>query len=197
MASSTFGRLRSRATSLWRSSRTRIRRLNRRFGQPVKQLASGLWHRAGLYSVVALVAIGLLGWYLFTNAFADRFTCRYLIVDQLGAEPLTCDGFDVLPSSAKSTLDRFGIDIDSRVPGLGSVVDGPLEFLRKLSLGAALAGLVVISAFATYVMANVQKFVRLVRLDPQQWARSMETLRTFATILLVLMVVFWLFARSS
>lgn len=197
MASSTFGRLRSRVKALWRSSRTRIRRLDRRVVRPLRRQVVKLWHRAGLFSAVALVVVVLLGWYLFANAFSDRFTCRYVIVDQLGAEPLTCDGFDVLPSSAKSTLDDFGISVDSRVPGLGSIVDGPLELLRKLGLGAALAGLVAVSALATYVVANAQKIIRLVKLDRQQWARSIETLRTFATILLVLMVAFWWLATSS
>lgn len=164
---------------------------------PAKRLAARLWRRAGLYSALALVAIALLGWHLFNTAFSDRFTCRYVIVDQLGAEPLTCDGFDVLPSSVKSTLNRLDISVDSRVPGLGAIVDGPLELLRKLSLGAVLFGLVVISAGATYVISNIQKIVRLVKLDRQQWARSFETLRTFATILLALLVIFWWYATSS
>jgi hypothetical protein len=76
-------------------------------------------------------------------------------------------------------------------PGLAGLVNPPLEWLRGLTVWTILGFFVIASLVVTIVVKIVgPPIVRLVTFDPEEWKNLLGTLRTWAVILAVFLLLF-------
>ncbi|MEM8924057.1 MAG: hypothetical protein AAGD35_11195 [Actinomycetota bacterium] len=140
-------------------------------------------------NAVLAVLIAAAFWYLFTNAWKQAFTCDGLLVQRYDEVPSgVCEGV-----GAGGVGEFFGISGDV-VPGLGDLIDTPLNVVRQVSLAVVLLVLVVVSFLITFILGNLRKVARLLALDREQWAAALRGLRGFLVVLAVMTGAFFLVA---
>lgn len=139
-------------------------------------------------AVLALL-IAAAFWYLFANAWKEAFTCDGLLVQRYDEVPSgVCEGV-----GAGGVGEFFGISGDV-VPGLGDLIDAPLNLVRQISLAVVLLVMVVMSLLITFIVGNLRKVARLIALDRAQWAAAMRGLRSVLVVLAVMTGAFFLLA---
>ncbi|MDJ0757016.1 MAG: hypothetical protein QNJ45_26025 [Ardenticatenaceae bacterium] len=153
---------------------TQLRKFQRQVGAIVKPI----WQRTAVYNAVMIAAAALLFYWLLQQAFSAYFNCNYLIRDSLDMPGFVCSGRD------------FTV---VRIPGLNSVMNGPLEGIRRFILWAVLFFFIVISGYATWIIQNMRKVVKLIKLDRQEWKAVGSTMRVFISILVLLNAAFFVY----
>lgn len=124
--------------------------------------------------------VALLFAWLLSYAFSEYFSCKYFIQDSLGMPSFMCNGYHF----------KFaGVSVVN-IPGLSSVMDGPLEWIRQGILWIVLFFGIVISGFATYIINNMMKVTRLLTFNKEEWKALLSTMRVFITILFLFLISF-------
>ncbi len=143
--------------------------------------------QAHLVNAALVVAVGVAFWWAFAHAFADAFSCRSLIVDRYDVDGAVCEGAIGTGGRVGDVLDMVGVDADDTlVPGLESLIDGPLGVVRQVTIGVYLVLVLGVAAVATFVIRNLGRLIRLIRLDPEEWDRFASALRTYLLVVLAL-----------
>lgn len=142
------------------------------------------------FNAVAIVLIGFGFWYGYVNAYATTVNCDGLITDRYGVPGQVCDGATAGDGVVGRAIDLVGGDADTQiVPGLAGIIDGPLESARRIGVAAFLFTLVLVAFLATFIYANAARLYRLVRLDRDEWRRTLATTRVFVVIVAALMAL--------
>ena len=141
---------------------------------------SFVWRQTIVYNIILGVGVALLFAWLLSHAFSEYFSCRYLIQDSLGMPSFMCNGYD------------FTV---VKIPGLSSVMDRPLEWIRQGILWIVLFFGIVISGFATFIINNMIKVIRLLTFNKQEWNALLSTMRMFITILFLFLISFSLLIK--
>lgn len=139
---------------------------------PVARGLRFVWDRPVLFNLALAVLIIAVGRILLATAYADTFTCRYLLEEELGLGG-TCDFEPTLGIAS-----WFG-EVD---PTLARAIDPPLNGIRRAVIWLLFVGIVVVSAYLTFIVNNARKVVRLITFDRRQWGDLMAYLRLFLVI---------------
>lgn len=132
------------------------------------------------------------------SLWADQFTCDHLITGRVGAPSLFCNGFDPVPDIAGGTVDAvtglFGDDdgADTRVDGLETYVDGPLNGVRQAIVWGGLSLAVALSAAAVFIWNRMAAVAAFLRLDHVVWTRVADSATKFAFVFAGVTVAGWL-----
>lgn len=146
---------------------------------------SFVWRQTIVYNIILGVGVALLFAWLLSHAFSEYFSCRYLIQDSLNMPSFMCNGYHF----------KFaGVSVVN-IPGLSSVIDGPLEWIRQGILWIVLFFGIVISGYATFIINNIKKVTRLLAFDKQEWTALLSTMRMFFTILFLFLISFSLLIK--
>lgn len=143
----------------------------------IKALFQTIWQQTIIYNVVLFILSGILIYLIVNFMFSNYFNCRFLITESLGIPDFMCEGKD---------LKIFNI------PGLRSVMDPPLEWIRLSILWMILIFFVVISGVATYIINNLKWVIKLFTFDKKVWQELLLNLKIFITIFAFLCLVFLL-----
>ncbi len=136
---------------------------------------SFVWRQTIVYNIILGAGVALLFARLLSHAFSEYFSCRYLIQDALGMPSFMCNGQDF---------------VVVKIPGLSSIMDGPLEWIRQGILWIVLFFGIVISGFVTFIINNMMKVIRLLTFNKQEWNALLLTMRMFITILFLFLISF-------
>lgn len=159
-------------------NRRKIVRQLKIIGRHIGRGVRFIWRQTLVYNIVMLALAILLFSILLSQAFKAYFNCDYLIHESLDMPSFFCEGKD------------FTI-VD--IPGLDSVMDGPLEFIRRGIIWIVLLLFIAISGYLTFILNNLKKVVKLLTLDKREWQGLLSVLRIFVTIFVILNAVFFLF----
>ncbi|MGB1251234.1 MAG: hypothetical protein ACPG8W_11505 [Candidatus Promineifilaceae bacterium] len=141
---------------------------------------SFVWNQTIIYNIILGVGVFLLAQWLLSYAFVEYSNCKYLIQDSLSMPDFMCDGVNLLAVT---------------VPGLSLPMDGPLEWVRWGGVLAIIFFGIVISGYTTFILNNLKKVVRLVTFNSQEWRALLSTMRTFVTILFLLLLFFFIWIQ--
>ena len=139
-----------------------------------------VWQQPLVYIAVIGLGVILLFSSLMADTFSDVFRCKFLIQDSLNMPSFVCNG------------ERFrvaGVTVVD-IPGLSSVIDAPLEQIRRGILLAVVFFGVMMSGYATLIINNAKKIMRLLTFNKQEWTAVLTTLRLFITILFLFLLFF-------
>ena len=164
---------------------SKFQRQAKKVWQQVMKGVRFVWRQTIVYNLIFGAAAVLLFSWLLSQAFSEFFRCRYLIQDSLDMPSFMCNG------------ERFrvaGVTIVD-IPGLSSVMDTPLEWIRRGVLWVVLFFGIVISGYATFIINNTKKVVRLLSFNKQEWAALLATMRIFITILFLFLLLFFFLIR--
>lgn len=126
-----------------------------------------LWNRPLIVVGILLVAAIFLFNLILQQAFKPYTNCAYLIGNKLHMPSFFCEGYDVR---------AFGSSI-FKIPGLGGVMDPPLEFVRKLIAWSIVVFFAFLSAYLAYIINNVKSVIKLLTLNKEQWKSFLANLR--------------------
>lgn len=121
----------------------------------------------------------LISYWMFKNLWSDIFNCNYLITKKLGAPKEISEGIHI---------DFLGIHI----PGLGSLLNPVLEFIRKLSIVIILFFIGVLSFICNFIFTKFKLIIKLVTFDKEQWRRFLSGYRVFLLTFVCLCTMFLL-----
>jgi len=146
---------------------------------------SFVWRQTIVYNIILGVGVALLFAWLLSHAFSEYFSCRYLIQNSLNMPSFMCNGYHF----------KFaGVSVVN-IPGLSSVIDEPLEWIRQGILWIVLFFGIVISGYATFIIYNMKKVTRLLAFNKQEWEALFSTMRIFITILFLFLISFLLLIK--
>ena len=157
-------------------NRRKVIRELKKIGRYIWQGVRFIWRQTLVYNIILFAIAILLFSILLSQAFKAYFNCDYLIHDSLDMPSFFCEGKD------------FTI-VD--IPGLNSVMNGPLEFIRKGIIWVVLALFIAISGYLTFIINNIKKVVKLLTFDKREWQGLLSVLRIFITIFVILNVLFF------
>jgi hypothetical protein len=158
-------------------TRKKITRQVKKVGSSIWLGIRYVWRQTLVYNVI-FIALGILLFsILLAQAFKAYFNCDFLIHESLGVPSFFCEGrnFTVV-----------------NIPGLNSLMNGPLEFIRKGIVWVVLLSFIALSGYLTFIINNMKKVVRLVKFDKREWQGLLSSLRVFITIFIVLTGLFFL-----
>ena len=163
------------------AKRSKVKRSAKKIWGQVMKGVGFVWKRTIIYNIILGAGVILLFSWLLSQAFSEFFRCRYLIQDSLDMPSFMCNG------------ERFrvaGVTIVD-IPGLSSVMDTPLEWIRRGVLWVVLFFGIVISGYATFIINNTKKVARLLTFNKQEWKALLSTMRLFITILFLFLLLFF------
>jgi hypothetical protein len=135
-----------------------------------------IWKQTLVYNVI-FIALGILLFsILLSQAFKAYFNCDFLIHESLNVPSFFCSGKD------------FTV---VKIPGLNSLMNGPLEFIRKGIIWVVLFLFVALSGYLTFIIINMKKVIRLIKFDRREWKELLSTMRVFITIFVLLTGLFF------
>jgi hypothetical protein len=140
-----------------------------------------IWNRPLLVGGILLIAAIFLFNLIVQQTFKPYTNCAYLIGTKLSMPSFFCEGYDVR---------AFGASI-FKIPGLGGVMDPPLEFVRKLIAWSVLLFFAVLSTYLTYILNNLKTVVKLLTFNKEQWKSFMANLRIWLFIFVTLCLLFY------
>ena len=154
----------------------------------LKRLGNGIWSGVLFVWNRTLLVVGLLSaaaYFLFTPILAQAFkpfaTCDYLILNQLGVDPMFCNGHMVR---------MLGAPVFT-VPALRTVMDPSLEAARAVAAWGVVVSLAAISLMLTSLVNNFKAFLRILTFNKEEWGRLLASARTGLLIFVVLGLVFY------
>lgn len=159
-------------------NRRQVIRQLKSIGRHIDRGVRFIWQQPLVYNVVLLAVAILLFSILLSQAFKTHFNCNYLIHESLDVPSFFCEGKD------------FTI---VEIPGLNSVMNGPLEFIRRGMIWVVLLLFIAISGYLTFIINNLKKVAKLLTFDKREWQGLLSALRIFVTIFVILNAVFFIF----
>jgi hypothetical protein len=150
----------------------------RKVGRFIKRGAGFVWRQTAIYNVVILAIAIFLFSILLAQAFKTYFNCNFLIHESLDVPSFFCEGRD------------FTV---VKIPGLNSVMNGPLEFIRRGIIWVVLLLFIAISGYLTFIINNLKKVIKLLTFDKREWQGLLSVLRIFATIFFILNALFFIY----
>lgn len=153
----------------------------------LKRLGNGIW--SGILSVWnhPLIVVVLLSaaYFLFTSILTQAFkpfaTCNYLILNQLGVDPMFCNGHMVMV---------MGLPVFT-LPALRTVMDPSLEAARSAAAWGMVASLAVVSLLLTILINNFKGVLRILAFNKEDWGRLLASARLWLLIFLALGMAFY------
>ena len=157
-------------------SRSKVSRQLKKIGKTIWGGVRYVWKQSLVYNVIFIVLAVVLFSVLLAQAWKAFFNCNYLIHESLNVPSFFCEGKD------------FTV---VKIPGLNSLMNGPLEFIRKGIIWIVLFLFIAISGYLTFIINNIKKVVRLIKFDRREWAGLLSSMRVFITIFVVLTGLFF------
>jgi hypothetical protein len=142
-----------------------------------------VWARPLIVSAVLLVLAVLLFNIVIRQTFKPYTNCAYLLESRLSMPTFFCDGYDVKV---------LGSTIFS-IPGLGGVMNPPLEFVRRIISWSVVLFFAFVSLYLTIAINNFKTIVRLVTFRKEEWKRLMGSLRTWLLLFVSFSFLFYFF----
>lgn len=136
------------------------------------------WRQKLVYNIVFLAIAIVLFAILLSQAFKTFFNCNYLIHESLNVPSFFCEGKD------------FTV---VKIPGLNSLMNGPLEFIRRGIIWVVLIFFIALSGYLTFIINNLKKVVKLLTFDKGEWRGLLSVMRIFVTIFLILNALFFIY----
>jgi hypothetical protein len=157
-------------------TRSKVTQQLKKIGRSIWGGVRFVWKQSLVYNAIFIVLGILLFSILLSQAFKAYFNCNFLIHESLDVPSFFCEGknFTVV-----------------KIPGLNSLMNGPLEFIRKGIIWVVLFLFVAISGYLTLIINNIKKVVRLIKFDRREWQSLLSTLRVFITIFVLLSGLFF------
>jgi hypothetical protein len=159
-------------------NRRKIVRQLKSIGRHIGRGVRFIWRQTLIYNIVLFAIAILLFSIMLSQAFKAYFNCDFLIHESLDVPSFICEGRD------------FTI---VEIPGLNSVMNGPLEFIRRGIIWIVLFLFIAISGYLTFIINNLKKVVKLLTLDKREWQGLLSSLRIFVTIFVILNALFFAF----
>ena len=154
----------------------------------LKRLGNGSWSGVLFVWNRTILVVGLLSvaaYFLFTPILAQAFkpyaTCDYLILNQLGVDPMFCNGHMVR---------MLGVPVFT-VPALRTVLDPQLEAIRSAAAWGVVISLAVVSLLLTSLVNNFKAVLRILTFNKEEWGRLLASARTWLLIFVALGAVFY------
>jgi hypothetical protein len=142
-----------------------------------------VWARPLIVIAVLVVLAVLLFNIVIRQTFKPYTNCAYLLENRLSMPSFFCDGYDVTV---------FGATIFS-IPGLGGVMNPPLEFVRKVVSWSVVLFFAFLSLYLTILINNFKTIVRLVTLRKEEWKKLVGSLRTWLLLFVSFSFLFYFF----
>jgi len=142
-----------------------------------------VWEHPLILSAGLLVLAVLLFNIVIKQTFRPYMNCAYLLEKRLSMPSFFCDGYDVKV---------LGSTVFS-IPGLGGVMNPPLEFVRKVISWTVVLFFAFLSLYLTIVFNNFKTIVRLVTFRREEWSRLMASLRTWLLLFVSFTFLFYFF----
>ena len=136
----------------------------------------------------------ILAYFLFddirTQAFRNIMNCDYTIGSWIG---INSWGSVTWPGSGTWTnLFCNGITIATLpIPGLASILNPLLEFVRTVTVWAILLFFAFFSLLLTLIINNLKTIVRILTFDREEWKRFGANIATFLLIFVVFCTLFY------
>lgn len=141
-----------------------------------------IWKHPIIISAALLILAILLFDLLLKQTFVNYLKCTYLLDTQMGMPDYFCAGYDV--KVLGSTI--------FKIPGLGEVIDPPLEFTRKVVIWSILIFFAFLSLYLTILINNLKAVIKLLTFDKEEWKKFMASLRTWLLIFVSFCLLFYL-----
>ena len=153
----------------------------------LKRLGNGIW--SGILSIwkhpIIVIVLLSTAYFLFTSILTQAFkpfaTCEYLILNQLGVDPMFCNGH---------MIRMVGVPIFT-LPALRTVMDPSLEAARSAAAWGVVASLAVISLLLTILVNNFKGVLRILAFNKEDWGRLLASARLWLLIFLALGMAFY------
>ena len=142
-----------------------------------------IWDRPLIVGALLLVAAVFLFNVITQQTFKPYTNCAYLIGNKLGMPSFFCEGYDVK---------AFGVSIFN-IPGLGGVMDPPLELVRQVIVWSVVIFFACLSASLTYILNNLKAVIKLLTFNKEQWKSFLASLRTWLLIFVCFGLLFYYF----
>jgi hypothetical protein len=140
-----------------------------------------VWNRP----LILIVILSVAAYFLFTPILAQAFrpfaTCEYLILNQLGVDPMFCNGHMVR---------MLGVPVFT-VPALRTFMDPQLELIRASAGWGVVISLAVVSLLLTSLVNNFKAVLRILTFNKEEWGRLLASARTWLLIFLALGLAFY------
>ena len=153
----------------------------------LKRLGNGIW--SGILSIwkhpIIVIVLLSTAYFLFTSILTQAFkpfaTCEYLILNQLGVDPMFCNGH---------MIRMVGVPIFT-LPALRTVMDPSLEAARSAAAWGVVASLAVVSLLLTILVNNFKGVLRILAFNKEDWGRLLASARLWLLIFLALGMAFY------
>jgi len=142
-----------------------------------------LWAHPLIVSALLLVLAVLLFNVVIRQTFKPYLNCAYLLENRLAMPSFFCDGYDVKV---------LGSTVFS-IPGLGGVMNPPLEFVRRVIAWSVVVFFALVSLYLTIVINNFKTIVRLVTFRKEEWQQLLASLRTWLLLFVSFSFLFYFF----
>jgi hypothetical protein len=140
-----------------------------------------VWNRP----LILIVILSVAAYFLFTPILAQAFrpfaTCEYLILNQLGVDPMFCNGHMVR---------MLGVPVFT-VPALRTFMDPQLELIRASAAWGVVIFLALVSLLLTSLVNNFKAVLRILVFNKEEWGRLLASARTWLLIFLALGLAFY------
>ena len=149
----------------------------------LKRLGNGIW--SGILFVwnrtlLVVVLLSVAAYFVFAPILAQAFkfyaTCDYLILNQLGVDPMFCNGHMVR---------MLGVPVFT-VPALRTFMDPQLEAIRASAAWGVVIVLGIVSLFLTSLVNNFKAVLRILTFNKEAWGRLLASARTWLLIFVAL-----------
>jgi len=140
-----------------------------------------VWKRPVIVSGLLLILVVFLFNGILKETFQRYMNCGYLLGTRLGMPSFFCDGY---------TVTWFGADIFT-IPGLGGVMNPPLELLRKIISWTVLLFFAFLSLYLTILVNNLKAVVKILPFNKEEWRRFMASARTWMLFFVIFCAAFY------
>ncbi|MBI5933973.1 MAG: hypothetical protein HY867_09720 [Chloroflexi bacterium] len=153
----------------------------KRLGNGVWSGVLFVWNRPLIMIVILSVAVYFVFAPILAQAFKFYATCDYLILNQLGLDPMFCNGHMVR---------MLGIPVFT-VPALRTFIDLQLEMVRSAAAWGVVISLAVVSLLLTSLVNNFKAVLRILIFNKEEWRRLLASARTWLLIFVALGLAFY------
>jgi hypothetical protein len=147
-------------------------------------LRSGIlnvWNRPIIICGVLLIPAVFLLILIIKGAFTKYTNCSYLVITQLGMDPIFCNGVDVKV---------LGTSIFT-IAGMKNVMDPPLELIRSGLAWSVVLLIAFISLFLTILLVNLKSVVRLITFNKDEWNKIFAGTRVWLFLFVGICSIFY------
>jgi hypothetical protein len=141
----------------------------RKLGEKIWTGILYIWNRPLFISGILLLVAVFLFNLIIKQTFKPYTNCNYLLVSKLGMDSFFCKGYNV--TVLGSTI--------FKIPGLGGVMNPPLEFVRTIISWSVVLFFAFLSLSLTIMVNNFKSLVKILTFNKEEWKRFMASARTW------------------